>query len=122
MALDYDNTTTLAISVTDWEGSKAWYQDVLGLKLLYEVGEIGWCELETAVPGLTIGLEKVQSVTPGTAVVPTLGVKDVHAARAALEEKSVRFDGETRTHEGLVSLADFFDPDGNRLTIAQSLS
>ena len=40
---------------------------------------------------------------------------DLDAARDALESKGVEFDGDTRTIEGMVKLATFFDPDGNKL-------
>ena len=37
------------------------------------------------------------------------------AVRAGLEGRGVKFDGETVTYSGLVMLATFFDPDGNKL-------
>lgn len=43
-------------------------------------------------------------------------------ARAQLETKKVKFDGEIQTIEGMVALATFFDPDGNQLMLAQHLS
>ena len=39
-----------------------------------------------------------------------------------LEAAGVRFDGETETIEGMVSIATFFDPDGNALMLAEDLS
>ena len=43
-------------------------------------------------------------------------------ARAELEAKGVRFDGDTVEVPGMVKLATFFDPDGNRYMFAQSLT
>ena len=118
--LGYDGGLTLAIQVTDRKKSQAWYQDVLDFKLLYEVEEIGWCELATPTAHVNVGLSQVEKVTPGGAV-PTFGVKDIAAARRTLEEKRVRFDGATREYPGMVKLATFFDPDGNALMLFQDL-
>ena len=122
MAIDYDGTLTLSIQVSDWDAAKAWYRDVLELTLQYEVPEIGWCEFETGAAGTTIGLTRVDAAAPGTGVTPTLGVADVDAARAALESRGVAFDGDTVTIEGMVKLAEFSDPDGNPLCLAQTLA
>ena len=53
--------------------------------------------------------------------VPVFAVENVDQARALLESKDVRFDGETMTIPDMVSLATFFDPDGNKLMLFQSL-
>ena len=42
-------------------------------------------------------------------------------ARTALEEKAVRFDGDTVVIPDMVKLATFYDPDGNAWMLAQSL-
>ena len=52
---------------------------------------------------------------------PVWGVVDIAQARAALEEKQVRFDGDTIEIAGMVKLATFYDPDGNAWMLAQSL-
>ena len=122
MAIDYDQSMTISVQVTDWERAKQWYQETLELKLQYEVPEIGWCELETGVPGTTIGLNRVDAISHGDSVIPTMGVKDLDAVRAALEAKRVEFLGDTVTIEGMVKLANFHDPDGNNLCLAQTLA
>ena len=38
------------------------------------------------------------------------------------EGRGVRFEGDTIEYEGMVRLAAFFDPDGNRLMLAQNLA
>ena len=119
--LGYDGGLTLAIQVSNRKKSQAWYQDVLGFKLLYEVEEIGWCELASSVQRVNVGLSQVEKVSPKGGAVPTFGVKDIASARKTLEEKRVRFDGETREYPGMVKLATFFDPDGNALMLYQDL-
>ena len=122
--LGFDGGLTLALDCKDRKKSVAWYQDVLGMRLLYEVEEIGWCELATEVAGgrVNLGLSQVESPRTGAGAVPTFGVKDVDAARRILESKDVRFDGKTREYPGMVKLATFFDPDGNTLMLYQDLS
>lgn len=122
--LNYDGGLTIAMQVKDRKKSADWYQNVLGFKLLYDVEQIGWCELATEVAGgrVNIGLSEVESPRVGAGPVPTSGVKDIEAARAMLEKHQVRFDGPIHEFPGMVKLATFFDPDGNALMLYQSLA
>lgn len=94
---------------------------MLGFSLKFHLDEAGWSELNTNTEGVTPGPGEQAEPQPGNAV-PVFGVADIHAARSALEKAGVRFDGETQTVDGMVSLAIFYDPDGNALMIAQTLS
>ena len=119
--LGYDGGLTCAISVTDLTRSVEWYQGVLGFKLLYQMDDMGWCELSTEVPRVNVGLSQVEKAGgPGNAVL-TFGVRNIDQARRQLEEKGVRFDGETRTIEGMVKLATLYDPDDNTLMLYEDL-
>lgn len=120
-AIEYAGDVTLAIQVSDLERSIPWYQDVLGLEMLYKVDEIGWCEMATQTKGLQIGLSQVENASGSGGCTPTFGIVDIDSARAHLESKDVRFDGPTQEIEGLVKLATFYDPDGNAFMLAQSL-
>ncbi len=120
-SIPYNATVTCATSVKDMAASIDWYVDKLGFELDYRLDDIGWCELRSPVPGVTVGLSQVEEVpNPGGAVL-TWGVTDIDAARAELEGKGVRFDGETRTIPDMVKLATFFDPDENTYMLAQTL-
>lgn len=112
---------TCSINVSDYAASVKWYQEKLGFKLLYETPELGWCELDTIIPGVNVGLSQVEQVTACGSVVLTFGVQDVHHARTQLETQGVRFDGETQVVPGMVKLATFFDLDGNPFMLAESL-
>lgn len=116
-----DDQITLALSVTDRHASAKWYADMLGFSLRYHIDEAGWSELETNTKGVVLGLGEQSEANPGNAV-PVFGVADLAVARTALETAGVRFDGETQTMEGMVSLATFYDPDNNALMLAQDLS
>lgn len=123
--ISFKPEVTCAIEVSDFKRSAAWYQDVLGFQPIYALDDMGWGEFQTPVPGVTVGLGQVEAgSTAGGAggAVLTWGVEDINASRAALESKDVRFDGETRTIAGMVKLATFFDPDGNTMMLAESLT
>jgi predicted enzyme related to lactoylglutathione lyase len=121
-AIGWDGGLTAAIGVSDLAKSMAWYRDVLGFKVLYEMKEIGWGELASPVARVNVGLSQREKVAVGGGAVLTFGVKDIDAARSALESKKVRFEGPTQTIPGMVRLATFFDEDGNALMLYQDLA
>ena len=120
-SLGYDGGLTCSYQVSDIKKAIAWYQTVLGFKLLYHIEEMGWCELSTGVNRVNVGLSQVEKPNVGLCAKLTWGVKDIDAARRTLEAKKVRFDGPTQEIPGMVKLATFFDPDGNPMMFYQDL-
>lgn len=120
--VDYNGGVSVGLPVSDIDASIAWYGEVLGFELVYKLDEMGWAEVATAAPGVTVGLSQVEKVEVGKGSAITFGVHDVAVARAAIEEKGVTFDGETQVIPGMVSLATFYDPDGHVLMLYQDLS
>lgn len=119
--LGYNGGLTISFQTKDRKKTSAWYAEMLGFQLLYDVEQIGWCEMGTHVKGVNVGF--AQNESPATkGPVPTWGVKDLDAARTKLEKKDVKFDGPTITMPGMVKLATFFDPDGNANMLFQDLS
>ena len=118
---DYDGTLTLSTPVRDLDASLAWFADNLGFEARFKAPEVGWAELNTPTEGVTIGLNQGDEAT-GTGTTPVIGVRDIDAARAELEAKGVPFEGETVEIPGMVKLATFLDPDGNRYMFAESLA
>ncbi|WP_107495348.1 VOC family protein [Thalassobius sp. I31.1] len=116
-----DNTITLSMSVTDRHASAAWYEKMLGFKLRYHADDVGWSEMETNTPGVTLGFGERSAPAPGNCV-PVFGTTDLDNDRAKLEAAGVKFDGDTEVIEGMVKLATIYDPDGNALMLAQNLS
>ena len=119
--LGFDGGLTCSLKVTDLERSKKWFQDILGFKFLYQVDEMGWCELASPVARVNVGLSQVEKAGGVGNAILTFGVDNVDAARSKLEAKDVRFDGETLTVEGMVKLATFYDPDDNALMLYEDL-
>lgn len=121
-AITYDGGLTCALSVTSLDAAIPWYERVLGMKLLYRMDEIAWCELETGVARVNVGLSQVESAGGSGGATLTFGVTDLDAAKAALDTAGVRQDGPINEIPGMVRLLTFYDPDGNALMFYQDLS
>ena len=119
---DFNGTITLSTAVRDLEASIAWFQDTLGFEETFKVPEAGWAEVSTPAEGVTIGLNQGTEAPAGGGATPVFGVADIAAARAELEGKGVRFQGDTVELPGMVKLATFVDLDGNAYMLAQSLA
>jgi catechol 2,3-dioxygenase-like lactoylglutathione lyase family enzyme len=119
--INFQGTLVCSIGVSDLDRSIGWYRDVLGLEEIYRMAEYGWCEMRSPVDGVTIGLQRAESgYGPGGATL-SFAVSDVEAARKHLETLGAKFDGDIVVIPGDegVKLLNFFDPDGNPLTLAQ---
>ena len=112
---------TISMSVTNRSQSAEWYRTHLGFEETVSIDEAGWTELKTTIPGVTLGLGDTDKAAPGNCV-PVFGVSDINEARSSLEKQSVKFDGDTITMEGMVSIATFYDPDGNAMMLAEDLT
>jgi predicted enzyme related to lactoylglutathione lyase len=121
MALTYVAELTASLGVTNLDASIAWYEKVLGFKLLYRVDEIAWCELATSMPGVNVGLSQNEKVAQGGGATNVFGVKDIEAAKAHLDAHGVRQDGGIQHIPDMVKLITFYDPDGNAMMFSQSL-
>jgi catechol 2,3-dioxygenase-like lactoylglutathione lyase family enzyme len=119
VSIDYNTENcVISVGVSDYARSLAWYRDVLGFEVEYELDANGWCELRTPF-GFTIGLGQSETVAQGN-ITPTFGVHDIDAAISALREQDVRVED---WHEipGMVRLSTFYDPDGTPWMLAQTL-
>jgi predicted enzyme related to lactoylglutathione lyase len=100
----------VGVPSTDWERSRAFYVDTLGLRpdersqAEFWAGETCFAIWQPTDYGLTFMPQK------GAAL--ALRVDDIDASRAALEAKGVQFVGET-FDTGVCKMAPFVDPDGN---------
>jgi len=107
----------VGLSTQDLEAAVEFYGSTVGLRRSVYMKERHFAEFETGNLTLNIhdaaamGLEHHVS-SSGIA----LHVEDVAAARKALEERGVRFAGET-FDTGVCHMAFFADPDGNALML-----
>jgi CreA protein len=107
-------------SVNDFEQAKRFYSDVLGLKKTFEMQQ--WAEFNGGDGEASIGVAGAMVTTPrehGATIV--LRVDDIERERKRLESGGVRFEGKTEEIPGVVKLATFRDPSGNRLQLCQAL-
>ena len=107
----------IALPTRDFEASRAFYRDVLGLEESKQWGDMPAMEFETG--NLTIAL--MQSDAFGQEFERhshpvALQVEDVHATRAELEDQGVKFQLDT-IDSGVCHMAPFSDPDGNVLML-----
>jgi catechol 2,3-dioxygenase-like lactoylglutathione lyase family enzyme len=119
---EYDGSTINSVRVTDMKRSKAWYTDVLGANVYYELAEQGWCEMTSPCANAIIGLNLVPDSKPAAVNAMSFGVKDMAKAKAWLVKKSVKLEGDVIEIPTVVKLLYFTDPDGNRLMFYQPLN
>jgi len=124
LSADFRDLNVVWYNVTDWERSKRFYRDTLGLPVAIEIEQPGWMEFgHPHQTHVAINLWRGPQVMPpakGGATV-TLGCEDARALSAKLRGKGVRCD-EVQEIPGMVILGTFYDPDGNQLQIAQTLA
>ncbi len=111
----------VSYTVSDWQRAKKFYAETLGLPVAaFITDEVGWMEFgEKEDVHLAIMLWRGPGPMPkgdggGIAV---FEVDDAYAAVAELRQKGVRCDDVVAVPQ-MVTFADFFDPDGNRLQVA----
>ena len=107
----------ICVPTRDWEKSKDFYGETLGLERSKRWGKMPASEFETG--SLTIAL--MQADAFGIEFRPhslpiALHVDDVQAAREELEAKGVEFPADTMD-SGVCHMAHFHDPDGNQLML-----
>jgi predicted enzyme related to lactoylglutathione lyase len=106
-------------SVKDFEQAKKFYGESLGLKKTFETEQ--WAEFAGGEGEASIGLavNPRAGKEPGATVV--LQVPDIEDERRRLESRGVSFEGKIEEVPGMVKLATFRDPSGNRLQLCQLL-
>src|SRR5512143_1957284 len=111
----------VSYNVSDWQRAKKFYGETLGLPVAAFISdEVGWMEFgEQNNTHLAIGLWQGPGPLPqgdggGIAI---FGVDDAYAAINELRERGVRCEDVVAIPQ-MVTYANFYDPDGNRLQVA----
>jgi len=107
---------TVWYQVRDFDAARAFYKQKLGFTETF-VDEGTWSKLERN--GMEIGLAPGEPQEDGG--VAHVDVDDVKAAAEELRRAGVEIGVVFELH-GEIRLLDVFDPDGNRVQFAQSLS
>jgi predicted enzyme related to lactoylglutathione lyase len=103
--------------VSDLDRAVKFYQDIVGLTLVFREGST-WAEFDAGPVRLALhGAVEGQAAAPGGAAA-AFGVDDLDEARMSLEAKGVEFDHQGEV-EGYGRFALFRDPDGNLVALIQ---
>ncbi len=111
----------VSYTVSDWQRSKEFYGETLGLPVAaFITDEVGWMEFgEKDDVHLAIMVWRGPGSMPkgNGGAIAVFEVDDAYAAVEELRKKGVRCDDVVAVPQ-MVTYADFFDPDGNRLEVA----
>jgi catechol 2,3-dioxygenase-like lactoylglutathione lyase family enzyme len=113
--MDVEQVDFVSVLTQDISRAKQFYGETLGLPIETE----GENDLEFTLGQVTLDVFDPSSMGQEFAPSPAgiaIRVPDVAAARAELEQKGVRFDGEIMD-TGVCHFAFFKDPDGNALML-----
>lgn len=116
-----DGTITCALDVKDLDASIEWYKEKLGFELIYKMDDIGWCEMKTPFKGVIIGLGVVENLEIKGGATIVFGVKDVDSIVTKFKEHSIKLESDPYVVADMVKLVTFYDPDGNKFMLAQTL-
>jgi catechol 2,3-dioxygenase-like lactoylglutathione lyase family enzyme len=108
--------TAVWYRVRDLESARRFYREALGFEEVYVDSEDGWSRLRHGEMEIAVA-EGDPAESSGVAHVD---VADVKEAADSLRERGVDVGVVFELH-GQIRLVDVFDPDGNRIQLAQSL-
>lgn len=117
-SLGFGGTLLIQLRVADLDRAIAFYRDVLGFELFLRNDELAWAKLRSPVRDVVIGVGVSDEPKGSGTLSLNFSVANIEDARRRLEERGVKFTGPTITIPGVVKLADFADPDGNRIRLA----
>src|SRR5512140_770685 len=113
----------VSVLISDWQRSKKFYGETIGLPVAAFMGdEVGWMEFGEK-DGVHFAIEQWRGpgAFPGPAgehgTTAIFEVDDAYQAAAELRAKGVKCDDVVAIPQ-MVTYANFYDPDGNRLQIA----
>jgi len=104
--------------VSDLAAARAFYTEKLGFTETFVDDAEGWVALDRGTTEIAIGEGEPEGEEGPVA---TIDVGDVKAERERLEQAEVAVGTVLELH-GAMRLLDVFDPDGNRLQLAEDLS
>jgi methylmalonyl-CoA/ethylmalonyl-CoA epimerase len=120
-AISLDEIGQIALTVTDLPEAKAFYQNILGMRFLFDAGTMAFFQCGTV--RLLIGTSDKPTAPGGTILY--FRVADIHAAHAALRQSGVSFVQEPHLVARMKShdlwLAFLNDPSGNALALMSEL-
>jgi catechol 2,3-dioxygenase-like lactoylglutathione lyase family enzyme len=104
-------------SVKDLDAGRAFYREKLGFEESYVDKDARWAKLERG--GMQIALAEGEA--EGESGVATVDVEDVKAEAERLRGEGIEVGTVLELH-GEMRLLDVYDPDGNRIQLAEDVS
>lgn len=104
--------------VSDLEAARAFYRDALGFTETFVDEDERWASFDRGATEIAVGEGEGAGDPDGQ--VATIDVDDVRAERERLAEAGVEV-GTVLELTGAMRLLDVFDPDGNRIQLAEEL-
>lgn len=118
-AVPWGKVVLVQMRVADIDRSIAFYRDKLGFEMIPRNPDLPtWVKFKTPFSNVVIGLGVAEPPHGSGSTSINMTVKNCSQARHTLEARGVTFTGPTMTVPGVVSLAEFSDPDGNRFRLA----
>jgi catechol 2,3-dioxygenase-like lactoylglutathione lyase family enzyme len=105
--------------VRDLGAARVFYTEVMGFVESFVDEDERWAALDHGATEIALGEGEPEPGEEGA--VATIDVEDVKAERDRLERAQVEVGTVLELH-GTMRLVDVFDPDGNRIQLAQDLS
>ena len=105
--------------VRDLEAARAFYRDLLGFSETFVDEDERWATLDRERTEIALTEGQPQSGEDGG--VATIDVEDVKAERERLAAEQVEVGTVLELH-GAMRLLDVYDPDGNRIQLAEEVS
>jgi catechol 2,3-dioxygenase-like lactoylglutathione lyase family enzyme len=104
--------------VRDLDAARVFYTEVMGFAESFVDEDERWATLDRGTTEIAIGEGEPEPEEEG--LVATIDVEDVKAERERLDNAQVQVGTVLELH-GAMRLVDVFDPDGNRIQLAQEL-
>lgn len=104
--------------VSDLEAARTFYRDALGFTEIFVDESERWASLDRGATEIAVGEDEGAGDPEGQ--VATIDVDDVKAERERLAAAGVEV-GTVLELTGAMRLLDVFDPDGNRIQLAEEL-
>lgn len=118
----YKGSLLVQLRVANLDRAVVFYTKTLDFQQVLRSDTLKWAELSFGLDGVKIGLGEADGAQGSGTASLNIGVPDVDAARRLLESRGVTFLRDTIEISGKVKLADFVDPDGNKIRLAESLA
>jgi catechol 2,3-dioxygenase-like lactoylglutathione lyase family enzyme len=119
--IEYRGTLLVQLRVSNLEKAIEFYTSILNFELVKRNDSLHWAELSFGIPGVLVGLGEGEEVRGSGTASLNIGVQNVDRARTVLEHRGVTFLRPTLEIPGKVKLADFVDPDGNKIRLAETI-